>query len=81
MPRTLINLSPDDKRWLDREAKARHLPMTELVRQAVRDYRSREESRTRPSLRSALEQTAGIWRSGDGLAWQRRIRGEWTDRS
>lgn len=81
MPRTLINLNPDDKRWLDREARARHVPMTELVRQAVRDYRIREESRAKPALHAALEHTAGIWRSGDGLAYQRRIRGEWEDRS
>lgn len=81
MPRTLINLDPEDKRWLDREAQARHVPMTELVRQAVRAFRVREESRAIPSLQSALDRTAGIWRSGDGLAYQRRIRGEWNDRS
>jgi hypothetical protein len=32
MPRTLINLDPEDKAWLDREARKRRLPMTELVR-------------------------------------------------
>lgn len=81
MPRTLINLDPDDKRWLDREAKARRVPMTELVRQAVRSYRIRAESDARPSLQEALDRTAGIWRAGDGLAWQRRIRSEWQERS
>jgi hypothetical protein len=77
MARTLINLDPDDKHWLDREARKRHVPMTELVRQAIRSYRMREESRGRPALQNALARTAGIWRQGDGLAWQQRMRDEW----
>ena len=77
MPRTLINLDPDDKAWLDREARKRHVPMTELVRRAIRSYRIREESGARPSLQTALSRTAGIWRNGDGLAWQTRLRDEW----
>lgn len=77
MPRTLINLDPEDKEWLDREARARHLPMTELVRQAVRDYRTRQQSLAQPSLQTVLARTAGLWRGGDGLAYQRRLRDEW----
>lgn len=80
MPRTLINLDPDDKEWLDREARLRHVPMTELVRRAVRDYRARQESLARPSLQTALSRTAGIWRQGDALDWQRRLRDEWDRR-
>jgi len=77
MPRTLINLDPEDKAWLDREAKARHVPMTELVRQAVRGYRLAQERRQPPRLRDSLQRTAGLWRQGDGLAWQERLRSEW----
>lgn len=80
MPRTLINLEPDDKQWLDHEAKARRVPMTELVRQAVHAYRIHVESSAQPSLQSALKRTAGIWRSGDGLEYQRRMRDEWKSR-
>lgn len=80
MPRTLVNLDPDDKAWLDREAQARDLPMTELVRQAVRGYRIRHESEGRVDLQAALRRTAGIWRRGGGLAYQRRVRDEWGDR-
>ena len=81
MPRTLINLDPDDKNWLDREAKARHLPMTELVRQAVHGFRVREESQGRTDLQTALHRTAGIWSGGDGLAYQNDLRNEWSDRT
>ena len=80
MPRTVINLDPEDKEWLDREAAARRQPMTELVRQAVHAWRIREESRARPTLQSVLERTAGIWRGGDGLDHQRRLREEWESR-
>lgn len=79
MPRTVVNLDPEDKSWLDHEARSRHVPMTELVREAIRDYRIRQESMARPSVQAALQRTAGIWRSGDGLAYQHRMRGEWDD--
>ncbi len=66
MPRTLINLDPEDKAWLDREARAQHVPMTELVRQAVRDYRIRHQSLAQPSLQTALKRTVGLWRVATG---------------
>lgn len=79
MSRTLINLDPDDKAWLDREAHSRNLPMTELVRQAVRGYRVRHESRGLTELQAALKRTAGIWRRDDGLDYQQQLRAEWAD--
>jgi hypothetical protein len=77
MAKTLINLDANDKAWLDREARLRKLPMTELVRQAVHHFRLREQSRGRPALAQALANTAGLWRQGDALAWQQRLRDEW----
>jgi hypothetical protein len=77
MPKTLINLDPDEKNWLDREARRRRVPMTELVRQAVRAYRLREQSRRKPALGDVLARTTGLWRQGEGIAWQRRMRDEW----
>lgn len=79
MARTLINLPPEDKTWLDQEARSRHVPMTELVRQAVHDYRLREQNRARPSLQAALKQTSGIWHHGDAMEYQCRLRDEWDD--
>jgi len=80
MPRTIINLDPEDKRWLDREARARHVPMTEVVRQAVRAYRVRVETQSKPDLMTALDHTSGIWHKGDGLLHQQRLRDEWNHR-
>jgi predicted transcriptional regulator len=77
MTRTLINLDPEDKLWLDRLARTRHVPMTALVREAVHEYRVRLESREHPGLVEALSRTAGIGQTGDGLARQDRLRREW----
>ena len=76
MPRTMVNLDGEQKAWLDRQAALRGVAMTELVRQAVRAFRVREESR--PSLNETLKRTSGIWRGRDGLEYQKRIREEWS---
>ncbi len=77
MAKTHVNLDPEDKDWLDQEARRRRVPMTERVRQAVHGFRLHEETAAQPTLEQALAQTAGIWRIGDGLAWQLRQRAEW----
>lgn len=40
MVRTIINLDESDKRWLDQQAALQHVPMVEVVRQAVQALRS-----------------------------------------
>lgn len=77
MDKTLVNLDPEDTKWLREEARRRRVSFTELVRVAVRDFRLREVSAAKPALEQALSQTAGIWRSGNALAWQLRQRAEW----
>jgi Arc/MetJ-type ribon-helix-helix transcriptional regulator len=76
MVRTVISLDEEDKRWLDARARETHVPMAEVVRQAVHMLReaSAWEARATDEL---LQQTSGIWKQGDGLAYQRRMRGEW----
>lgn len=76
MVRTLISLEDKDKRWLDRTAAAEGVPMTELIRRAVRLLR--EQSRIeRPRLDDLLDRTSGSWTVGDGLKYQRKLRREW----
>ena len=77
MIRTLISLDEDDKRWLDEQARTRQVPMTEIVREAVKEFRHREERAARTSLQVALARTAGICSGEDGLALQERLRREW----
>ena len=73
MIRTIISLEPDDKSWLDRRSKESGVPMSELVRRAVRRMRQQEEA----SFEQLLDDTSGLWNQGDGLDFQRRARSEW----
>ncbi len=66
-------MEPDIKLWLDQRADAEGVPMTELVRRALREMRAREEQ----SLAGLLAETSGICTAGDGLAYQRSMREEW----
>ena len=76
MVRTVISLDRKDKEWLDRQARAQRVTMTELVRVAVRRFRAEQES-LRPGFDELLSRTSGLWRGEDGLAYQRRVREEW----
>lgn len=80
MVRTVISLDEEDKRWLDQQAAEEGVPMTELVRRAVRQFRG-QVTTARPSFEDLLEATRGTWRHGDGLDYQRRMRGEWDGRT
>ena len=76
MVRTVISLDEEDKRWLDARARETHVSMAEIVRQAVRRLRE-ESAREARATDELLQQTSGIWKQGDGLAYQRRLRDEW----
>ena len=73
MIRTLISLEPEDKMWLTRKAQEQGIPETEVVRRALRRFREQEDD----SFEKVLRRTRGIWKQGDGLAYQRRRRREW----
>ncbi len=80
MVRTIVSIEEDDKTWLDLKAAEEKISRAELIRQAVRFYRQASETQAR-SFRRLLEDTSGIWKGGeDGLAYQLRVRDEWTDR-
>lgn len=76
MVRTVISLDESDKRWLDQQAALQHVPMTEVVRQAVQALRSVRQQNG-DDFQALLASTAGIWQHGDGLPWQQGVRDEW----
>lgn len=78
MVRTVISLDPEEKAWLDQKAAEEGVPMTQVVRDAIR--RLREESEAQPGFDALLQQTRGIWTAGDGLDYQKRLRAEWGGR-
>ena len=76
MIRTVISLDPEDKQWLEQQAKSQQTTMAHLIRQAVRHMRQESEAQT-PSFTTLLKLTQGIWTKGDGLQYQQAIRAEW----
>ena len=73
MTRLLVSIADSERAWLEQQAAATGLSMAELIRTAIREQRRASEA----SLDDALEATRGIWRKGDGLAYQRSLRREW----
>ncbi|MCA1978060.1 MAG: hypothetical protein LDL19_02375 [Thiobacillus sp.] len=78
MSRTLITLDAEAKAWLAQQAVRERVSMSEIVRRAVDRLRAEEERRR--ALEAGVARTRGIWRHGDGLAWQNQLRGEWDER-
>ena len=73
--RTIITLSDKDKAWIESYSKASGISMAEAIRQGITQLREREETNVFQRL---VEETRGIWRKGDGLTYQEKIRSEWS---
>jgi hypothetical protein len=73
MTRTVVAIDDDIKKWIDAKAAQEGVPMTELVRRALQQYREHEEQ----SVERLLSETSGIWMAGDGLNYQQNLREEW----
>lgn len=71
--RFLADIPDDDVQWLDALAQEQGVSRAELVRRAVAAYRADISG-------DAIEMAFGIWRDrddiGDGLKYQRRLRGK-----
>jgi len=80
MIRTIISLEDDEKTWLDAKARELGKPMTAVVRDAVARYRAEDRERAKPAIDALLMRTAGLWNRGEGLAYQKKLRGEWDRR-
>lgn len=76
MVRTVISLDEADKRWLDRQAALLRVSRAEVVRQAIQALRATRKINDE-NFSSLLDDTAGIWPQGNGLAWQQDHRVEW----
>jgi Arc/MetJ-type ribon-helix-helix transcriptional regulator len=76
MIRMVISLDEESKRWLEQQAREGNVSTAELIRTAVRKYRDEKRRESLP-LKDLLKQTSGIWKAGDGLAYQRKLRKEW----
>jgi hypothetical protein len=72
--RTIITISDEDKSWLESYSKVTGISMAEAIRRGIAQLREREE---RDIYQKLVQETRGIWKKGDGLAYQEKMRSEW----
>jgi hypothetical protein len=80
MIRTIISIDDDEKHWLDLKAKEQGTTMTEVVRQAIRQYRmgGRKTAGQGKTYAEILKLSKGTWSQGDAVEWVRKLRAdEW----
>ena len=72
--RTIITLPEEDKLWLESYSKAYRISVAEAIRQGIKQLK---ESKTQDTYNTLVQNTRGVWKKGDGLKYQERIRSEW----
>jgi len=72
--RTIITLSEEDKLWLESYSKAFKISVAEAIRQGISRLKGAEIQKT---YRTLVQNTRGMWKKGNGLMYQKRIRSEW----
>jgi Arc/MetJ-type ribon-helix-helix transcriptional regulator len=73
MPRSPISFDVKDQEWLKKKSEETGKSMSHIVRVAVRLLQENEDK----SFEDILNRTSGVWKNGDGLAYQQRMREEW----
>jgi len=77
MVRTIISLSTDLKRWLDRYSREHHQSTAETIRAAIKQFQQNASHKTH---RDSLMKTAGILDNKvDGVKYVRKLRKEWDE--
>ena len=75
--RTIITLSEEDKRWLESYSNLHHVSVAEAIRQGIRKLKEMELNE---NYRALVNNSKGLWKKGDGLTYQKKIRAEWNSR-
>ncbi len=72
--RLIITIPDEDKLWLEGYSKVHKISVAEAIRQGIGQLKRSQRRRT---YRKIVESTSGIWKKGDGLAYQLKMRAEW----
>ena len=73
--RTIVDLTEEQRAWLDAETRREGISRAEAIRRLVDDARDRDRER---EFLEALERAAGTWTlEEDSVDYQRRLRAEW----
>lgn len=72
--RTIITISEEDKRWLESYSSLNKVSVAEAIRQGIRKLK---EAELFENYQTLVQRTRGLWKKGDGLTFQKKIRAEW----
>ena len=75
--RTIITISEEDKKWLESYSNLHHMSMAEAIRRGIRKLK---EAEFYENYQSLVLNSRGLWKKGNGLAYQKLIRSEWDSR-
>ena len=73
--RTVVDIPPLERAWLDKKAKEQGISMAQALRQTVKAAREAEQKHA--AFLRLMDKVKGTWTHGDGLAWQKKLRAEW----
>jgi hypothetical protein len=68
-----MTIPDEDKLWLDAYTKINKISVAEAVRQGISLLKQEQRQKT---YQKFVEITCGIWKKGNGLAYQQEMRGE-----
>ena len=72
--RTIITISDEDKLWLKSYSKAHKVSIAEAVRRGIFILK---ETTGKTTYQTLIKETRGVWKKGDGLKYQEKMRDEW----
>jgi len=75
--RMIITMSEEDRVWLEGYSKAHKVSIADAIRQGIKRLK---ESQGRRIYEKVVKETRGLWKKGDGLKYQRKLRSEWESR-
>ena len=75
--RTIITLSEEDKQWLESYSSLHRVSVAEAIRQGIRKLK---EAELFENYRTIVKKSKGLWKNGEGLDYQQKIRAEWNSR-
>ena len=72
--RIIITIPDEDKLWLDAYGKVHKISVPEAIHRGICLLKKGQRQKTYQKL---VEITCGIWKKGEGLAYQQEMRREW----
>jgi hypothetical protein len=72
--RTIITIPEEDKRWLESYSSLHRVSVAEAIRQGIRRLK---EAELYENYQALVQNTKGIWKKGDGMTYQKKMRAEW----